>query len=265
MCELRTAQLSFRLAGTPGGDGRRGPLLVFRSGLVGAAANAGLRSDPVFAGLQADMPADWHGPPPLLVCPRDPVLSADLARLVGRVDAVYLPPPLHLGLHWLQREMATRGSLPQAHLLGLSSRLAGWLRALPRMQRTAGSRPDDDALGQLGLRLQAELQTHFAEKLTLDALAGRLGTGRAQLTRALRRLNGFSVARYRTELRLRHAAAALLDGAPHCTAVARQVGYASPGRFSGDFARLYGAPPSRLAALLEAAIGLGDGQGHVRV
>jgi AraC-like DNA-binding protein len=259
--QLRTAELAFCLGGERIDEAPSGPLLVCPTGghceVVGAAA-----IDPVFVGLRASgqapaAPAS-DAVRPLLLWPREPALVLALAGLAARVEAVYLPPPLHLGLHWLAREMALRGTLPQAHLLGLAARLAGWLRALPRMQRAARGGADD-ALGELGRRLQRELLRGFADKLTLDELGERLGSGRAQLTRAMRRLNGFSVARYRTELRLRHAAVRLLDGAAPCAAVAREVGYASPGRFSQDFGRLYGAPPSRLAAALEASIGLGGG------
>lgn len=264
MWELRTAELAFRLGDDAGVADAGWPLLVCptRGGCLASARTPLV--DPVFAGLRSSWApvADLlraEGCPPLLLLPREAQLRAALASLQGRVSAVYLPPPLHLGLHWLGREMAQRGTLPQAHLLSLAARLGGWLRALPRMQRTAGGEPEDSAIGELGRRLQRELVRQFASKLTLDELAGQLGAGRAQLNRALRRLNGFSVARFRTELRLRHAATLLLDGEPHCAAAARQVGYASPGQFSLEFGRLYGAPPSRLATLLEASIGLGNG------
>ena len=62
---------------------------------------------------------------------------------------------------------------------------------------------------------------------------------------------GSSLHGYRTQLRLRTAVDAVLDGAP-VGEVAHTVGFSSHAHLTGTFRSVFGRPPSSLRSLLHA-------------
>jgi len=256
--ELRTAELSF-FHGTAGVEGPPGPLLQCRTALPaadqGGAGEAGYGADPVVARLLPHGTLKAGEAAGILLRPRAPGLLRAMRALPPAGLLVYLPPVLQVGLHWLARQPRAAGVSP-AQRRALSSVASGWLLALPKLQSALAARPAirprDPALAD---RLRGLLARSYWLGIGLDDLAAQLGVGRCALNRGLRAATGLSVARYRTELRLRQAAAGLLDDPRPCADWARRVGYRSAAQFSLDFSRLYGVPPSRLIGLVDALVG----------
>jgi transcriptional regulator GlxA family with amidase domain len=84
----------------------------------------------------------------------------------------------------------------------------------------------------------------LGESASLQELAARLGTSPFHLARVFRRETGFSLHRYRTQLRLRSASQRLPDSAGSLTALAIEHGFASQSHFTDTFRREFGLAPS---------------------
>lgn len=93
--------------------------------------------------------------------------------------------------------------------------------------------------------LEALLSARFREDLGLDALAAAVGLSPFHAARLFRRFTGASLHRYREDLRL-HAALAALPSAPRLDALALELGFASHRHFTDRFSRRSGVPPSRV-------------------
>ena len=89
-----------------------------------------------------------------------------------------------------------------------------------------------------------ELAIRFDERLRLDHLAARVGVSVFHACRVFRRVAGTSIHRYRLELRLRHALAAILDG-DRLADVALATGFASQAHLTTCFGRRFGVTPAR--------------------
>ena len=96
------------------------------------------------------------------------------------------------------------------------------------------------------------IESHFADEITLGAVANRGGVSRYHMTRAFGEATGHSLMRYVRGRRLTEAARSLAKGAPDILAVALEVGYGSHEAFTRAFRDQFGLTPEAVRS-----------QGHV--
>src|SRR6478609_6284679 len=87
------------------------------------------------------------------------------------------------------------------------------------------------------------IESHLAEPLTLDDVAGIAGVSRFHLVRAFAAATGFSVMRYVRARRLTRAAQALAAGAPDILSLALEADYSSHEAFTRAFRDHFGVTP----------------------
>ncbi|MBI5265445.1 MAG: AraC family transcriptional regulator [Bradyrhizobium sp.] len=87
------------------------------------------------------------------------------------------------------------------------------------------------------------IESHLADRLTLDDVAGVAGVSRFHLVRAFAAATGFSVMRYVRIRRLSEAARALASGAPDILSLALEADYGSHEAFTRAFRDHFGATP----------------------
>src|ERR1700735_777769 len=92
------------------------------------------------------------------------------------------------------------------------------------------------------------IESHLAEELTLDEIAGVAGVSRFHLVRAFAAATGFSVMRYVRARRLSEAARALASGAPDILALALDADYGSHEAFTRAFRDHFGVTPEAVRA-----------------
>ena len=123
--------------------------------------------------------------------------------------------------------------------------------ALLRLAQTAlgGHRPSGAERrdrGVAGLAAQA-LAGHYAERLMLDDVARMVHTSPFHLARSFRAETGYTLHRYRMQLRLRAAVDRLCEDDPDSlTGMALDLGFAGPSHLSTTMRLAFGAPPSEL-------------------
>src|SRR3954469_13430426 len=87
------------------------------------------------------------------------------------------------------------------------------------------------------------IESHLADALTLDEIAGVAGVSRFHMVRAFAAATGFSVMRYVRVRRLTEAARALANGAPDILALALDADYGSHEAFTRAFRDHFGMTP----------------------
>src|SRR6202011_5216414 len=92
------------------------------------------------------------------------------------------------------------------------------------------------------------IESHLADALTLDEIAGIAGVSRFHLVRAFGAATGFSVIRYVRARRLTEAARALARGAPNILNVALDADYGSHEAFTRAFRDHFGVTPEAVRA-----------------
>src|ERR1700684_817510 len=92
------------------------------------------------------------------------------------------------------------------------------------------------------------IESHLAEALTLDEIAGVAGVSRFHLVRAFTAATGLPVMRYVRARRLTEAARALARGAPDILSVALEAGYGSHEAFPRAFGDHFGVTPEAVRA-----------------
>src|SRR4051812_13054295 len=92
------------------------------------------------------------------------------------------------------------------------------------------------------------IESHLAEPLTLDDVAGVAGVSRFHLVRAFATATGFSVMRYVRARRLSKAAQALAAGAPDILSLALDADYGSHEAFTRAFRDHFGITPEAVRA-----------------
>lgn len=183
-----------------------------------------------------------------------PGLAAEIGLPRGRRAVEPTPPELHLRQQRLVAWLATsraRGIEPdpagaEAAVLALLA-AARALRAAPPSHRTLA--PATRRAVKTALEF---LHATAGERIVLADVAAAAGTSRWHLCRTFAAVTGRSIHRYRSELRLRRAVAALGAGAPDLTRLALELGFASHAHFSDSFRRAFGAAPRALRAELAA-------------
>src|ERR1700684_1086622 len=92
------------------------------------------------------------------------------------------------------------------------------------------------------------IESHLAEALTLDEIAGVAGVTRFHMVRAFAAATGFSVMRYVRARRLSEAARSLASGAPDILQVALDAEYGSHEAFTRAFRDHFGLTPEAVRA-----------------
>jgi AraC-like DNA-binding protein len=89
------------------------------------------------------------------------------------------------------------------------------------------------------------IHAHFAEPITLGAVAAACYTGREHLSRTFKRATGFGFSEYLTAYRLKHAQAMLLSRpSQRISDVALSCGFSDGNYFSKVYRRVYGITPT---------------------
>src|SRR3981189_1795768 len=92
------------------------------------------------------------------------------------------------------------------------------------------------------------IESHLADALTLDEIAGVGGTSRFHMVRAFGAATGLSVMRYVRARRLSKAARALANGAPDILNLALDADYGSHEAFTRAFRDHFGVTPEAVRA-----------------
>jgi AraC family transcriptional regulator len=92
------------------------------------------------------------------------------------------------------------------------------------------------------------IESHLAEQLTLDEIAGVAGISRFHMVRSFAAATGLSVIRYVRARRLSEAARALANGAPDILTVALEADYGSHEAFTRAFRDHFGVTPENVRA-----------------
>jgi AraC family transcriptional regulator len=92
------------------------------------------------------------------------------------------------------------------------------------------------------------IESHLADELTLDEIAGVAGISRFHMVRAFAAATGFSVMRYVRARRLSEAARALAGGAPDILSLALAADYGSHEAFTRAFRDRFGVTPEAVRA-----------------
>src|SRR5881397_3740466 len=92
------------------------------------------------------------------------------------------------------------------------------------------------------------IESHLADELTLDEIAGVAGISRFHMVRAFAAATGLSVMRYVRTRRLSEAARALAGGAPDILTLALDADYGSHEAFTRAFRDHFGVTPEAVRA-----------------
>src|SRR5258708_6935370 len=92
------------------------------------------------------------------------------------------------------------------------------------------------------------IESHLADELTLDEIAGVAGISRFHMVRAFAAATGLSVMRYVRARRLTEAARALANGAPDILTLALDADYGSHEAFTRAFRDHFGVTPEAVRA-----------------
>src|SRR3569833_1045545 len=92
------------------------------------------------------------------------------------------------------------------------------------------------------------IESHLAEELSLDEIAGVAGISRFHMVRSFAAATGLSVIRYVRARRLSEAARALANGAPDILNLALEADYGSHEAFTRAFRDRFGLTPEAVRA-----------------
>ncbi len=95
------------------------------------------------------------------------------------------------------------------------------------------------------------LKDHFAEPLSIEALAREVRMSASALHHHFKRVTALSPLQYQKRLRLQEARRLMLGEGLDAASAAFRVGYESPSQFSREYRRLFGAPPKADVASLQ--------------
>ncbi|MCD6060286.1 MAG: putative AraC family transcriptional regulator [Moraxellaceae bacterium] len=182
-----------------------------------------------FAGpAAADFMAPLLAGQPAAACPLGLGLVADFQALLAQArEGAVLPSLLHVA-------SLLRALLTHAQVLAP--------RGAARHGRGRPGRFDAWAV-------QAYMQAHLDESLTLDQLAAAFGFERFHFAKTYRRLTGRAPLTHFLQLRMERAARLLDSGEVRVGEVARVLGYEDAHYFSRQFRRMMGVAPSEYRGL----------------
>ena len=102
----------------------------------------------------------------------------------------------------------------------------------------------DTALSRIGVAIQW-IRQNFTKPLRVEALADMAALSVSAFHRHFKAVTALSPLQYQKQIRLLHARWLLISGGANVTSTAFNVGYESSTQFSREYARLFGAPPSK--------------------
>ena len=103
-------------------------------------------------------------------------------------------------------------------------------------------------ISKIAYELQAYIQDHLSEHITLESLTRQFHYSRSYLTAQFRMTTGMSIMEYISRLRIQRAKELLLDGGMTVAQIAEELGYSSMQYFSQCFKQAVGCSPSRYAS-----------------
>jgi AraC-like DNA-binding protein len=109
----------------------------------------------------------------------------------------------------------------------------------------------DSHLSQIARAIR-RIRTGYAEPLRIEELARVAGMSVTSFHRHFRAVTAMSPLQFQKRIRLQEARTRLISDFQDVAAVGQAVGYDSPSQFSREYRRLFGAPPGRDAARLQA-------------
>ncbi len=166
----------------------------------------------------------------LTVSPVEPPLLDAVARLVGLLDA---PRDVAALSPLVMREITYRV---------LTGPQGGRLR-----QMAAAGAP-----AQRIARAIRWLRDHFAEPLTVEALARQAKMGASAFHQHFKTVTALTPLQYQKRLRLQEARRLMMSEGLDAAEAAYRVGYESPSQFSREYRRQFGAPPRADVAAFRA-------------
>jgi AraC-like DNA-binding protein len=98
------------------------------------------------------------------------------------------------------------------------------------------------------------IREHYAETIRIEDLAERVSMSPTSFHRHFRAATAMSPLQYQKQIRLQEARSRLMARSDDVAGIGFSVGYDSPSQFSREYARLFGAPPSRDTAILREAL-----------
>lgn len=110
----------------------------------------------------------------------------------------------------------------------------------------------DSRLGQVS-RAIARIRRGYAEQLRVDEIAETVGMSPSSLHAHFKAVTRLTPLEYQKQIRLQEARRLMLVEGIGAGSAAFAVGYESPSQFSREYHRLFGAPPRRDIARLQAA------------
>jgi AraC-like DNA-binding protein len=109
-----------------------------------------------------------------------------------------------------------------------------------------------DAPAQRIARAIRWLKEHFAEPLRVETLARQVRMSPTAFHMHFKAVTALSPLQYQKRLRLQEARLLMLGDGLDAAEAAFRVGYESPSQFSREYRRMFGAPPRRDVAVLQA-------------
>jgi AraC-like DNA-binding protein len=100
-------------------------------------------------------------------------------------------------------------------------------------------------------RAMAWVRKHYAEHLSIDAMAAVAGMSVSVFHRRFKSLTGVTPLQYQKNIRLHEARRRLITERAEAATVGYAVGYESPSQFSREYKRFFGAPPRRDADAMQ--------------
>jgi AraC-like DNA-binding protein len=98
------------------------------------------------------------------------------------------------------------------------------------------------------------IREHYAETVRIEDLAERVAMSPTSFHRRFRAATAMSPLQYQKQIRLQEARSRLMTRADDVAHIGFSVGYDSPSQCTREYARSFGAPPSRDAAVLREAL-----------
>lgn len=97
---------------------------------------------------------------------------------------------------------------------------------------------------ELAERARSYIEEHYAEKFSLDVLAGALFVNKIYLAKTFKEITGSTLLRFFNETRCRKACALLAKTDLNIEIIGNQVGYSTASHFAKQFRSCCGCTPS---------------------